>query len=387
MFCTNCGTKVNPGLKFCTNCGGALSPDALDAKVVPSAAVSHEGAQVEERAVTKPATTSTSIAPVPSTASSLPDGHVPFPASSAATPPAPIVASSPATPSAPPPVERTTLREESVGPSFVAPESPRRSSPALWMLVVLALVAGAAGAYWFTSSSGRVEEDASVASEFAAGAQTTPAVATGQPVEAPAMPPEAESAASTSASIGDSASGEREGRLAVVGSLSEVLAAADPARVDSFIGEIESLAPATPGNRAEARRLNEAGLAALRATRIDEAVSLFESAVAADPSDPEVAGNFADSLMRAGRWSEALRAAEASLALGPTRPSAWGSLGLIYAKLDRGELAVASLVTSHRLSKDPARTERVFANLAANDDDPKVRMAMQEVLQRIGGAR
>ena len=56
---------------------------------------------------------------------------------------------------------------------------------------------------------------------------------------------------------------------------------------------------------------------------------------------------------------------------------------MLAAKRDEAQLAVACLVTAYRFSKVPATTRQVYVQLAANDDDAKVRGAMEEAVKQI----
>ena len=144
------------------------------------------------------------------------------------------------------------------------------------------------------------------------------------------------------------------------------------------------LEPRPPhGERRLARELNERGLGLWQRQRFSEAAAVFGQAAQADPSDAEIAENLGYALVRAGRTAEAEPAILTALTLAPERASAWGTLGLIYAKQGKHREGVAAVLTAYRYTRDPRRTFDVYSRLASTDDDPKVRAVLKDVMGRL----
>jgi Flp pilus assembly protein TadD len=109
--------------------------------------------------------------------------------------------------------------------------------------------------------------------------------------------------------------------------------------------------------------------------------------VEADPGDAEIAENLGYALLKAGRTADGKPAILRALTLGPERASAWGTLGLIFAKEGRHADAVACVVTAYRYARNRKRTLDVYMRLAATDEDPRVRSLFSDVVPRISATR
>ena len=103
----------------------------------------------------------------------------------------------------------------------------------------------------------------------------------------------------------------------------------------------------------------------------------------ADASDAEIAENLGYSLLRAGDVAAAEPAILSALEMAPERASAWGSLGLIYAKQGKHREGVACVVTAYGFAANQQRTLEVYSRLAANDEDAKVRAMLSEAVGRL----
>jgi tetratricopeptide (TPR) repeat protein len=94
------------------------------------------------------------------------------------------------------------------------------------------------------------------------------------------------------------------------------------------------------------------GLAALRASRADEAAALLARAAHAFPDQSVVLADLGVALDRAGRHAEALAALERAAILAPGEPSIHHQLGLTLFALNRREQAAAALRTAAAAAPD-----------------------------------
>jgi tetratricopeptide (TPR) repeat protein len=161
--------------------------------------------------------------------------------------------------------------------------------------------------------------------------------------------------------------------------------AGDRARAADIAARLQREPRPPHGDRRKARELNDAGLALWQRQRYDEAAVLFGKARAADASDPEIAENLGYALLKAGRVDEAERRLLEAIALAPERASAWGSLGMVYAKQGRHRAGVACVLKAYGYAQDRKRVRSVYRRLAASDEDPRVRAMLAEVVSRLPG--
>jgi Flp pilus assembly protein TadD len=186
------------------------------------------------------------------------------------------------------------------------------------------------------------------------------------------------------------ANGARSGqRAAEQNSPVQALVAAaidgDRTRIGEIAAKIKAQARAPRGNRHKARDLNEHGLALWQRQRYEEAAGYFRQAREADPGNAEIAENLGYALLKAGHVAEAEQPILDALSMAPDRASAWGSLGMIYAKRGRHRDGVALVLTAYTYARDPKRTAGVYSRLATNDDDPRVRAMLAEVVSKLPG--
>ena len=162
--------------------------------------------------------------------------------------------------------------------------------------------------------------------------------------------------------------------------------AGDRVRLEQVSAQLKTQPRPARGDRRKARDLNEHGLALWQRQRYYEAAGFFRQARSADPGDAEIAENLGYALLKAGRIDEAHAAVMDALALAPERASAWGSLGIIYAKQGRHREGVSCVLTAYRYTRDRKRTLDVYTRLGASDEDPRVRALLNEVVAKIAGA-
>jgi tetratricopeptide (TPR) repeat protein len=175
----------------------------------------------------------------------------------------------------------------------------------------------------------------------------------------------------------------QSGSDSTVGSLVAAATGGDFGRLQQIITQMKSQPRPTRGDRNLARQLNERGLALSQRQRYAEAASSFAQAYHADASDPEIRENLGYSLLKAGDVSAAEPAMLSALEIGPERASAWGSLGLIYAKQGKEREAVGCVLTAYQLAPNQKRVYDVYSRLAVSDDDPKVRALLTTVVSRL----
>ena len=168
-----------------------------------------------------------------------------------------------------------------------------------------------------------------------------------------------------------------------VDSLVAAAVVGDDSRVKQIAEQLRSQPRPPRGDRRLARDLNERGLALWQRQRYADAAVFFRQAHEKDASDAEIAENLGYSLLKSGQLAEAEPAILDALALAPERASAWGSLGLVYAKQGKHREGVAAVLTAYRYTRDPKRTLDVYSRLAATDDDPKVRAMLGDVVSRL----
>jgi tetratricopeptide (TPR) repeat protein len=168
-------------------------------------------------------------------------------------------------------------------------------------------------------------------------------------------------------------------------SLVAAVIAGDRGRFEQIASQLRSAPKRIRGDRRRARDLNEYGLALWQRQRYFEAAGYFGQAREADSADAEIAENLGYALLKSGRIAEAETAIMDALAMAPERASAWGSLGMIYAKQGRHREGVSCVLTAYRYTRDRKRTLDVYTRLAGSDEDPKVRAMLNEVLTKLAG--
>lgn len=183
--------------------------------------------------------------------------------------------------------------------------------------------------------------------------------------------------------VGGATVGKGGDSPATINALVAAAIAGNHARVKDLAEQLKSQPRPPRGERRLARDLNERGLALWQRQRFGEAAVFFKQAREADASDAEVAENLGYALLKSGQVSQAEPPILAALTLAPERASAWGTLGLIYAKQGKHREGVAAVLTAYRYTRDPKRTLDVYSRLAATDDDPKVRAVLADVVSRL----
>lgn len=141
-------------------------------------------------------------------------------------------------------------------------------------------------------------------------------------------------------------------------------------KISEFKGKIEAFSKPTTGDRKAARKLNEQGLAALKAEEYIQALAALKSAVSTDPADVEVLNNYVYALIKAKRLPEAESEGGRLLTISPGRSSAWANLAEIYALNNKNDEAVAALILAFQFSSNKDRTVTFLNERSADGNSP-----------------
>lgn len=163
--------------------------------------------------------------------------------------------------------------------------------------------------------------------------------------------------------------------------------AGDEVRLRNIIADLKAQPKPVRIDRPRARQLNERGLALWQRQRYAEAAAVFRDAHLADGGDVEIVENLGYALLRAGDVAAAEPAILSALEMGPERATAWGSLGLIYAKQGKHREGVACVLTAYRFAPQPTRALDLYSRLALEHEDVKVRAMMSDAVSRLGKTR
>jgi hypothetical protein len=141
-------------------------------------------------------------------------------------------------------------------------------------------------------------------------------------------------------------------------------------KISEIKGKIEALPKPTTGDRKAARKLNDQGLAALKAEDFAQAITALKSATGTDPADVEVLNNYVYALIKAKRIPEAESEAGRLLTMSPGRSSAWANLAEVYALKDKKSEAVAALILAFQFSSNKDRTITFLNERAVDPNSP-----------------
>ena len=151
-------------------------------------------------------------------------------------------------------------------------------------------------------------------------------------------------------------------------------------RIEALKQRLAAMPKPARGDRAAARKANDAGLESLRREEFPQAVTQFKQAHAADPSDIEVAGNLGMACNRAGDRACALKYLGYALTFSPERTSSWIPLAETLAQADRAETAGGAYGLAYLFSANKDKTRAFIENLAQGPD-PKVATAASAALR------
>ncbi len=208
----------------------------------------------------------------------------------------------------------------------------------------------------------------------AAAPAVAPAPVAAAPAPAPAAADAPQSAAAAPAPAANGQDGSREAAAGLqfcselqlcVDQTLRAAASEDIDRVRAIAARIEAMPKPDQGNKAVARKLNEAGLEALRRDDTATAIERFSAALRENPRDVEVSGNLGFALNRAGRARDAERALAAALVLDPRRASTWAPLAESYALQGKRDAAVATLWVAYQWSGNREKAAAYYGERAS----------------------
>lgn len=156
-------------------------------------------------------------------------------------------------------------------------------------------------------------------------------------------------------------------RMLVAAKANDVLAASNAAAT------ISALPKPARGDRVKARKLNEEGLAALRANNSTEGVRLFAEAGMVDPGNEEVQSNLAYAYSLAGNYTQAVSAANTALAINPRRTSVWAPLAMTFTKMHDRPHALAAMWLAYQFSADKQKTMDFLNTRLGAETNPELR--------------
>ncbi|WP_287365650.1 DUF945 family protein [Thauera sp.] len=131
--------------------------------------------------------------------------------------------------------------------------------------------------------------------------------------------------------------------------------------------EIEALPKPAPGNRAVSRKLNDEGLAMLKAGQPDAAAELFGQGLQENPRDVELAGNLGFALIKADKPAEAAEVLVQALRLDPRRSSTWTPLAEALALAGYTDESQAALWVAYQWSGNRDKSLTYYADRAAKE--------------------
>ncbi|MFZ1859936.1 MAG: tetratricopeptide repeat protein, partial [Candidatus Competibacter sp.] len=151
----------------------------------------------------------------------------------------------------------------------------------------------------------------------------------------------------------------------------------DVTGVRTFQEQLEQLRRPDAGDSVKARPYQQQGLEHLGRTNLKAALAAFRQAFIADPVDPEIAGQLAQTYLRLRRFKEAERLAVYTLSLAPTQSATWSVLGETYGQTGDAPRAAGAFVNAYRFAKNPPQTVERLQQLATADSEPLRAGALQ----------
>jgi len=214
--------------------------------------------------------------------------------------------------------------------------------------------------------------------EAAAAAPVAEAAVVPEHTGVAAKTPTPTPAASQSAELGDLKTRIR--------SLSGRLDALEAQDLKSLVGALEA-AKAEPQRSAEARKLNDEGLATLKNGDVSSAIATLRKANLINPGDTEVAENLGYAELKNSDFASAEKHLIASIVLSPNRASSWASLGSTLASSGEVGDATVCFLMAFSVTRSQEASRRFFTGLASNDPNGKVRDASAAALRLFDSSR
>ncbi|WP_374401532.1 tetratricopeptide repeat protein [Niveibacterium sp.] len=136
------------------------------------------------------------------------------------------------------------------------------------------------------------------------------------------------------------------------------------------------------GDRREARKLNEMGLAEFKKKDLGGAMSLLKQANIADPADVEILSNLGYVALQANQINDAVTALEEALLLDPRRTSTWVPIAEVYAIRNEHESAVRALLLGYEFSGNKEKTLSVYEDQSSMAERELMRSVYAEALRK-----
>ena len=156
---------------------------------------------------------------------------------------------------------------------------------------------------------------------------------------------------------------------------------------DSTLENLEKIQKPEQGDRKSARKLNDAGLAALKTNDLDGAIQDFSEAVISDHLDQEAANNLGYAYYLKADYKSALNFISYALALSPRRVSGWTNYAVSMYKLGNKDEAVDAYLIGYRFSKTPAKVLAFVEKQAQEDADEDLRPFYSLVVTNINSMK
>ena len=157
--------------------------------------------------------------------------------------------------------------------------------------------------------------------------------------------------------------------------------------LDENAALINGLQKPIGGDRKVARKLNDAGLAALKANNFELAISSFKDGVNTDPSDQEVVNNLGYAYYQNGDLPRAKALIEFTLSLAPLRTSAWTNYGVILFKEGANDQAINAYLIAFKYAKNQDKLISFVEKQSQEDADLQLRPFYSQVLTAISQRR
>ncbi|MBL8250894.1 MAG: tetratricopeptide repeat protein [Candidatus Competibacter sp.] len=161
----------------------------------------------------------------------------------------------------------------------------------------------------------------------------------------------------------------------------ELAAAHDESGVTTLQRVLEQGPRPSPVDADAARTALQRGLTALEQNELAAALSAFQQASRADPSNVEAANRLGLLYRKLNRLPEAEIALQQALALDPTRAVAWFQIAQVYGLQKDGRRALGALANTYRFAENPMRAEEILRNIAENETADTLRNAASETLR------
>ena len=113
------------------------------------------------------------------------------------------------------------------------------------------------------------------------------------------------------------------------------------------------------------------------------AIDLLKKASEADPADAEISNNLGYALRAAGKLKESEAQMIRTIEQFPARQQAWQDLGETYSKLGKHSQAVSSLLTAHRLAKNPGQILEKYSKILESTEDEGFKSDLTEAIKKL----